>query len=68
MPEAGLAKKESPVGRKRKTREVKRGMKRSIEEEWAKTDVDVHLAQRISFSVRKKQLLITNYEYAPIAT
>lgn len=62
VPEVGVVKKTSPVERKRNSREFKRGVKRSIEEEWAKTDVDIHLAQRVSFSTRKKQRLDQGFE------
>lgn len=62
VPEAGVVKKKSPVERKQMSREFKRGVKRSIEEGWAKTDVDIHLAQRVSYSVRKKQRLDQGFE------
>lgn len=62
VPEAGVTKKETPTEKKRRSREINRGVKRSIEEAWAKTDVDVHLAQRVSFSVRKRQRLDQGFE------
>jgi len=62
VPEAELSRKESPVEKKKKSRQVKRDLKRSIEEEWAKSDVDDHLAQRVSFSTRKRQRLNQGFE------
>lgn len=62
VPESGLAKKVSPVERKKKNRDIKRGTKRTIEEAWARTDVSSHLSQRVSFAARKKRRLQENFE------
>ena len=62
VPDSGLTKKASPAENKKKNRDVKRGIKRTIEEVWSKTDVSSHLSQRVSFAARKKRRLQEGFE------
>ena len=57
-----MVKKETPVEQKNNSRKLKRSLKRSIEEEWSKTDAYIHLAQRVSYAVRKKQRMDQGFE------